>query len=228
MAEDSYVDVVVTDDQYELIDVESRSWSPTEWASSIKSKTEIEGGFRIVYDGGNDSYLGGLQLTYAKKGEINKPIIPANTGILVKGAAKSDIAYTEAYGTTADLSGNLLVGCTQTATWNDADNYIYKLAWNKENFDNSTYTDFGFYWGSNDGHSMEALAGKAYLKLPATSGSSNRMLIFGGSDEVVTAIDSVVEVSDEAPIFTLQGKRVSRENLPAGVYVKNGRKFIVK
>lgn len=172
-------------------------------------------------------FVGGLIISYAT-GEYNKPIIPANAGILVKGDASGDIQYTPANGTLADLSGNLLVGCTQTAVWEDADNYIYKLAWNLENYNNGTYTDFGFYWGSNDGHSMQALAGKAYLKLPANSANSNRLLIFGGSDELVTGIDSVAEASDNAPIFNLQGKRVSRENLTSGVYVQNGKKFIVK
>lgn len=209
-------------DEYSNFTVETRSYMP-EQSTSGGSPIETADGVEIT---ASNTTVGGIRIK-CFTGTYNTPIVPANTGILVKGAAKSGIQYTPANGTKADVSGNLLVGCTQTATWNDADNYIYKLAWNLENYNKGIYTDYGFYWGSNDGHSIEAHSGKAYLKLPANPANSNRLLIFGG-DETITGIDAVENVEDNAPIFNLQGKRVSRENLTSGVYVQNGKKFIVK
>lgn len=182
--------------------------------------------FTVTVESGHwASHVGGLYIEVAT-GTYNTPIVPANTGILVKGAAKSGIQYTKAGGTKADVSGNLLWGCTQSQTKVVGnDQYIYKLAWAS-----SDYDDFGFYWGSSNGHSIQANAGKAYLILDADqSAGSNRMLIFGGDEGTLTAIDAVESVVADAPIFNLQGKRMpNTEHLPAGVYVQNGRKFIVK
>lgn len=200
-------------------------YNPT-YSTKVESTFEQvdENTYTVTVENGHaNSYVGGLYIEVAT-GDYNTPIVPANTGILVKGTKAGAVAYTQANGTKADVSGNLLRGCTQSATWEDDSKLFYRLTWAA----GDGYEDLGFYWDVEGGHSVRANAGKAYLVLDANQTNSNRMLIFGGHEETPTAIDSVVETSDDAPIFTLQGKRVSRENLPAGVYVQNGRKFIVK
>lgn len=214
--------IELLDNSYDVVDVDVRSWSPGAFASYSYTKEKTENGMRITYY--DFSYFGGIDIMLGT-GEYNKPIIPANTGILVKGTTPaSPINYTPASGTTANVDGNLLWGCTQSQLKEVGDDkYIYKLAWA-----NDQYENLGFYWGVDGGHSIQANSGKAYLILDAEqSAGSNRCLIFGGA-ELPTGIDFVETADDDAPIFNLQGKRVSRENLPAGVYVKNGRKFIVK
>lgn len=214
--------IELLDNSYDVVDVDVRSWSPGAYASYSYTKEKTENGMRITYY--DSSYFGGIDIMLGT-GEYNKPIIPANTGILVKGTTPaSPINYTPASGTTANVDGNLLWGCTQSQLKEVGDDkYIYKLAWA-----NDQYENLGFYWGVDGGHSIQANSGKAYLILDAEqSAGSNRCLIFGGA-ELPTGIDFVETADDDAPIFNLQGKRVSRENLPAGVYVKNGRKFIVK
>lgn len=178
----------------------------------------------ISFTVGGSNYIGGLKI-YPSTGEYNKPIVPANTGILVEGAAKNGIAYTPANGTLADVSGNLLRGCTQSATWESEDELYYKLSWTT-----TAHEDLGFYWDVTGGHSMRASAGKAYLVMPADNQTnSNRIMVFEESEGTVTSLESIEETVVEVPVFNLQGKRMSNpEHLPAGVYVKNGRKFIVK
>lgn len=158
-------------------------------------------------------------------GEYNPAVIPAKTGILVKGTVPGPVTYTPASGgTKADVSGNLLWGCTKSELKTVEDyQYIYKLAWASE-----AYNDFGFYWGSNDGHSIQANSGKAYLILKDDQQRGSRMLIFGNQDEETTDINRFDTDNDNATIYTLQGKPISGEHLPAGIYIKNGRKFIVK
>lgn len=192
----------------------------------------VDGGNYSVTQTADDSFtlevtgqtVGGLRFEVAT-GTYNKPIVPANTGILVKGTVAGSVTYTPASGTKADVSDNLLWGCTKSELKTvEYYQYIYKLAWA-----NSSYDDFGFYWGSNDGHSIQANSGKAYLILDANQSSySNRMLIFGGQDEETTDINRFDTANDNATIYTLQGKPISGEHLPAGIYIKNGRKFIVK
>lgn len=172
-----------------------------------------------------DQMIKHFYLDIVEPGDV--PVIPANTGILVKSnESKDNIAYTvhEAGEENVDVTSNLLVaGCDPEAVWDDANKLFYKLSWK-----NSSYEDLGFYWGVEGGHSITPSQNKAYLVLDAPAGAeSNRAFVFGGYEEVLTGIDSVSAVSD-APIFNLQGKRVSRENLSAGVYVQDGKKFIVK
>lgn len=51
----------------------------------------------------------------------------------------------------------------------------------------------------------------------------------GGQTTGITSVEAIAEnASEDAPVYNLQGIRVSGDNLPAGIYIKNGRKFIVK
>ena len=44
-----------------------------------------------------------------------------------------------------------------------------------------------------------------------------------------SAIDSVkAELDTNAPVYNVMGQKMSSKNLPAGIYIQNGRKFIVK
>lgn len=172
---------------------------------------------------------GAVYISYIEviAGENNIPVIPANTGILVKSSeAISKIPYTihADDAETVDVNGNLLVaGCDPEAVWNDANKLFYKLSWK-----NSSYEDLGFYWGVEGGHSITPSKNKAYLVLDAsTSLGSNRAAYVFGQESELTGIDAVEnELMNDAPVFDLQGKRVVAPK--AGVYVKNGRKLIVK
>lgn len=171
---------------------------------------------------GYDIYISKIEIVV---GENNIPVIPANTGILVKSsesASKIPFTICEESVETVDVAGNLLVaGCDPTAVWSDESKLFYKLSWK-----NSSYEDLGFYWGVEGGHSITPSKNKAYLVLDAANASNFRYLIGGEEEGTLTAIDGVVETEDVANIYDLQGKRVVAPK--AGVYVKNGKKFIVK
>ena len=47
-------------------------------------------------------------------------------------------------------------------------------------------------------------------------------------DEETTGVKELRVTNDELPIFDLNGRKVSEDNLKPGVYVKNGKKFVVK
>jgi hypothetical protein len=67
-------------------------------------------------------------------------------------------------------------------------------------------------------------AGKAYLQVPALNGTSALRLVL---DETVTGINGVVTEKADAPIYDLSGRRVLN-TMKGGIYIQNGKKFIVK
>lgn len=151
------------------------------------------------------------------------PVIPSYAGVLVNGPAGTNIPYTKKPGATpSDVTGNLLVGCNESATWNETGKTYYKFSLDAEN----TAGSAGFYWGVDGGASIEAHAGKAYLVLDTPAASNSRYLINGFGDETLTGLDSVIAPEAAEAIFNLQGQRVNAAK--GGVYVKGGKKFIVK
>lgn len=168
---------------------------------------------------GSYAYFYGITVEYTKvSGTVNA--FPAGAGILVQGTPNSDVPYTVAAAGTVDMTGNLLWGCLEDQTKDAGSDYIYKLSLNADNEEGS----IGFYWGYEGGHKVDAHAGKAYLVLSAQSAKANGFRL----DGTTTGIESLIQGTESAPVFNLNGQRMNTTNLPAGVYVKNGRKFIVK
>ncbi len=126
------------------------------------------------------------------------------------------------------MEGNLLEGTRgedgkTTASEKAEEVYYYKLT--TKNGGNP-----GFYWGASDGAPFELKkVSTAYLAVPKSAGVRGLTLDWSG----VTVLD-IVTVADESPmksgIFTLDGLRLSApfDRLPAGIYVKNGKKILVK
>ena len=46
--------------------------------------------------------------------------------------------------------------------------------------------------------------------------------------EETTDISQLRITNDELPVYDLNGRRVNENNLKPGMYVKNGRKFVIK
>lgn len=41
-------------------------------------------------------------------------------------------------------------------------------------------------------------------------------------------VDMILDEENAAPVYNLQGVRVNANELPAGIYIRNGKKFVVK
>ena len=79
----------------------------------------------------------------------------------------------------------------------------------------------GFYLATK-GTTLKA--GKAYIQLPNSSQTSALRLVL---DETVTGINGVATEKADAPIYDLSGRRVLN-TVKGGIYIQNGKKFIVK
>ena len=122
----------------------------------------------------------------------------------------------------------------------DAGYKLYRLTYNKA----ATKEGLGFYLGvdkdnnSNDGTSLKATPGKAYLKVSEneakdpSSAALARSFVFGGGNET-TGIEGITIMGIDVQrhgtiegIFDLQGRKIV--NPTKGIYIKNNKKVVIK
>ena len=111
---------------------------------------------------------------------------------------------------------------------------LYRLTYNKA----EKKEGLGFYLGVDDGTSLKATPGKAYLKVSEdeakdpSSASLARSFVFGGGNET-TGIEGITIMGTDVQrhgtiegIFDLQGRKIS--NPTKGIYIKNNKKVVIK
>lgn len=145
--------------------------------------------------------------------------IPANQGAIVIGEG----TYTFTAGNvTDDWSANLLKG-SAVNTYVEGEAYVlgnkdgvglYKALLNK----NAVGEEGDTHFLNN--------AGKAYLKLPAAS-PVKAFLFEGGNTTDIEETIVAPSFDANAPIYDLSGRRVMN-TVKGGIYIQNGKKFIVK
>ena len=116
---------------------------------------------------------------------------------------------------------NLLHGSDETTT-TTGNGYHYKLSYGQSGSNLSNV--FGWYWGAQNGAPFQIEGHKAWLVVSKSS-LSTRGFAIGGE---ATGIE-MVSGDDEADAvyYDLQGRRVTKPTVK-GVYIKNGKKVMVK
>lgn len=148
-------------------------------------------------------------------------VIPAKTGVLLKGAEGSYPQVFQAATTTVPAE-NLLHGTItdqETAAPEAGKDYrFYKLSLDNDN------QNLGFYWGAEDGAAFTNKAGRAYLAIEKTAAAVKGFSI----TDLETGIGHVngQVTAEDGAVYDLQGRRV--EKAVRGMYIQNGRKFMVK
>ena len=154
--------------------------------------------------------------------KIADGIVPANTGVVLKGAAGE---YTGTITTTeAVIENNDLVAATKEiaslATETTVDEVTYK------NYILNVVDETpGFYQAAG----KKVAAGKAYLQVLAATVAEAKTLTIVWNDGETTGIEENYEfgtMNSDAATFDLSGRKVA--NPAKGLYIKNGKKFIVK
>lgn len=135
--------------------------------------------------------------------------IPANTGVILKGAANEAKAVLTLGNATSDVTGNALTGTLVEKDYTD------ELVFGKP-----AEGAVGFY---SMAAGKKIGANKAYLEAAAAQAMK---LVFDGD---VTGIENVMgEAADaNAPIYDLTGRRVMKA-VKGGLYIQNGKKFIAQ
>lgn len=78
-----------------------------------------------------------------------------------------------------------------------------------------------------DGSGNKTKGFRAYFAIPNGASASALRVVIDGTATSIKNIDSEV-VESNAPVYNLQGQRVNGNNLTPGIYVKAGKKFVVK
>jgi hypothetical protein len=164
------------------------------------SVSNVEGATAYIGKKVNESTL---QATAIEAG------IPANTGVILKGAANEAKAVLTLGNATSDVTGNALTGTLVEKDYTD------ELVFGK-----SAEGAVGFY---SMAAGKKIGANKAYLEAAAAQAMK---LVFDGD---VTGIENVMgEAADaNAPIYDLTGRRVMKA-VKGGLYIQNGKKFIAQ
>ena len=152
-------------------------------------------------------------------------VIPAGTAVMLVSDSKKSGTYTlTASNSTASYSGtNLLRGCDE-ATTTTGNGYHYKLSYGQSGSNLSNV--FGWYWGAQNGAPFQIEGHKAWLVVPKSS-SSTRGFAIGGEATGIEMVSGDDNVEADAVYYDLQGRRVTKPTVK-GVYIKNGKKVMVK
>lgn len=150
----------------------------------------------------------------------------AKQALLIKAPQGKYPCYKAWFNGAHEISGNCLFGTERDKMIEaDDDSYFYQLTYGTIDGKRT----FGFFWAEADGAPFINKGGKAYLKLPKNVANNAQGFALLPT---ITGIGAV-SADNHAPsaIFTLDGRMLqdkSVEELPAGAYIVNGNKVIVK
>lgn len=145
-------------------------------------------------------------------------IVPANTAVVVKGAKGSYNYYNTEEAATKTIEKNLLKGVT-TDTRIEATSGVKRYI--------LTRADDGIlaFYRTNSGN-INVKANRAYLEVPSAMAVASFSL-----EGTATGINNVVTTAAKQGIYTISGVRLNAtttKELPAGIYIVDGKKVIVK
>lgn len=187
-------------------------------SNDVDVYTVVVEGNKLATMSGIDGVFG-LEETISVGGESVKGYyIPANTGVLLYSLEETLTYYTFENKTVdaVDADFNMLKPASEQMTEGFK---FYKLA-----YDNYTEkTGLGFYWGAAEGGAFTVKPGLAYLAVPQAQAANVKGFSFDGTQ---TGINGVEATTAKGAIYNLNGQRV--EKAQRGIYIQNGKKFIVK
>ena len=156
---------------------------------------------------------------WATLNEIGGGVIPANTGVVLSGEANTyNLTITE---TTETIESGLEGTVASTYITDEA----YALGYiNVAEEGEEEKKEVGFYTAKMTNGQWLNNGFKAYL--PKTVQAQVLRFNFGGTTGIEDAI-VVPSFNANAPIFDLSGRRVMN-TVKGGIYIQNGKKFIVK
>jgi hypothetical protein len=156
--------------------------------------------------------------------------VPAGTAILLMVAAtditdkKVDLTLKPKGTDNRTITGNKLYGSDSETTTSGDNYYYYKLTYSDNN------DNFGWYWGATGGAAFTSPAHKAWLALPTLptlpSGTRAFLSLPGDDFTGIATIENRQQNADNV-WYDLNGRRINAPTTK-GIYVKDGRKFVIK
>lgn len=163
-------------------------------------------------------------ITYGTTYSAGK-VVPANTPLLLHGNEGTYHYYNTS--STATAAGTNLLQCSTGVEISNANTYYYKLSYRS-----STDRTLGFYWDSDDGHSINISNGKAFLAVPeAIAGNAKGFDITNITNGInqLTTNKNIMPAIGEI-VYDASGKaHPYSTSLPRGIYfIKGVGKIAIK
>lgn len=162
---------------------------------------------------------GDKKLSVSKRYNAGVTIPKGTAVVLAAESGKYTFAVSDEDGE-APSASNLYGYDEQKTTAVDGMTKYYKLSLDADKTEGSV----GFYWGATDGGAFESQAHKAFLALPDEA--SANCFVFADITDGISSVTSG-RYTDKGAIYSLTGVRMSG-HLPAGIYIRDGKKFVVK
>lgn len=113
------------------------------------------------------------------------------------------------------------------------DGYEFIGTYEKKSFANTEWETTRFVGTGNNllkPNSTGALRSlRAYFTVPVPGGSGAKKYTFAVDSFVPTSIDNIqIEGDGDGAIYNIGGQRVEGKSLPKGIYIREGKKFVVK
>lgn len=147
-------------------------------------------------------------------------IIPANEGVLLKANPGSyDFTIANSASTNPAVENYLQPANTNEVITAPAGVLFYILANDPDN-------GIGFYFqsGSNNGTQVSGIKGKAYLAVEG----ARQVRGFRLEDRNTSHISEINQPTNAETIYSIDGRIVKKEHITKGIYIVNGKKYIIK
>ena len=118
---------------------------------------------------------------------------------------------------------------------------FYAMTIKKENVNSASHSGTADYWVLSSGEMYHLQGTKdwniwgtyAYLTAPASSGAKDFTFMIEDTGEVITSIDGLElresnTFAEDAKVYSISGQLANKNSLTKGIYIVNGRKYVVK
>ena len=182
-----------------------------------KWTTFYNSSFNFQADGNTKVYKGTVDGSSLVLTEVEDRIVNKGTAVILKSTDNPVMTLTGS--NSSDTNGNDLRGYSDRSLlgdvmyWNGGST-IYTMG--------NTSAGFGFHKYTGE----YVPAQKAFLPLNTANGAKAILtMVFA---DVTTGVNELQVSNDQQPVYDLNGRKVSENNLKPGVYVKNGKKIMIK
>lgn len=179
----------------------------------------------------------GIIMYHTQPADHDFSTIPAETGIVIYASGASNVTIplfvpainVENTKGASNLNGNLLKPSVTGASISGANgDYILTNIYNHKGSTEQEYGDIGYYYAK----AGTLGANKSYLHLSKSSQAKAVFIMMPSDEENVsgeaTRISKLEEESSADSYYTLDGLKVNGIPSAKGMYIKNGKKYVVK
>ena len=145
------------------------------------------------------------------------------TGVVIGADMAGTYMFRHTTETGEEPVGSMLRGSDTEETTTGGDTY-YMLSLNS-NFD---INSAGFYYKYDNGAPFLNDAHKAYLAVPAGQSLAPRYIFSEKEDAVATEINNAVKTPEKDSWYTIDGRKLNAAPTSSGIYIRNGKKIIIK